>query len=290
MAASPPNDSERTRAKKPTGQFRDFVQLHPIAVGGAFFIVVLILASLFAPLPYDPELPNPEVGISPPSADHWFGTDITGADVFSRTIAAAWVDLSLALAGTLLSLAIGVPLGLATSVKRRWSDNLVRGMDAFQAFPLLILALVLVSLSGNKLYMVVIAIALINIPRYMRLIRSEVLSLREARFMEATTAMGVPLPRTLRKHVLPNVMGIITAQTTLTMANAIVVIATLSFLGIGVAPPTPSWGSMIRSGSSNMISGEWWIALFPGLFVLICVWILNQLSDAISDFNTRTTR
>jgi peptide/nickel transport system permease protein len=264
--------------------------MHPIAVGGAFFIVVLILASLFAPLPYDPELPNPEVGISPPSADHWFGTDITGADVFSRTIAAAWVDLSLALAGTLLSLAIGVPLGLATSVKRRWSDNLVRGMDAFQAFPLLILALVLVSLSGNKLYMVVVAIALINIPRYMRLIRSEVLSLREARFMEATTAMGVPLPRTLRKHVLPNVMGIITAQTTLTMANAIVVIATLSFLGIGVAPPTPSWGSMIRSGSSNMISGEWWIALFPGLFVLICVWILNQLSDAISDFNTRTTR
>jgi peptide/nickel transport system permease protein len=290
MATSPPNDSERTKAAKPTGQFRDFVQMHPIAVGGAFFIVVLILASLFAPLPYDPELPNPEVGISPPSADHWFGTDITGADVFSRTIAAAWVDLSLALAGTLLSLAIGVPLGLATSVKRRWSDNLVRGMDAFQAFPLLILALVLVSLSGNKLYMVVVAIALINIPRYMRLIRSEVLSLREARFMEATTAMGVPLPRTLRKHVLPNVMGIITAQTTLTMANAIVVIATLSFLGIGVAPPTPSWGSMIRSGSSNMISGEWWIALFPGLFVLICVWILNQLSDAISDFNTRTTR
>jgi peptide/nickel transport system permease protein len=230
------------------------------------------------------------VGISPPSADHWFGTDITGSDVFSRTIAAAWVDLSLALAGTFLSLIIGVPLGLLTSVKKRWSDNLVRGMDAFQAFPLLILALVLVSLSGNKLYMVVVAIALINIPRYMRLIRSEVLSLREARFMEATTAVGVPLPRALRKHVLPNVMGMITAQTTLTMANAIVVIATLSFLGIGVAPPTPSWGSMIRAGSSNMISGEWWVAFFPGLFVLLCVWILNQLSDAISDFNTRTIR
>lgn len=287
--ATEANEKASKPVKKPN-QFRDFVQMHPIAVGGAFFIVVLILASLFAPLPYDPEAPNPGVGISPPSADHWFGTDITGGDVFSRTIAAAWVDLSLALAGTFLSLAIGVPLGLATSVKKRWSDNMVRGMDAFQAFPLLILALVLVSLSGNKLYMVVVAIALINIPRYMRLIRSEVLSLREARFMEATTAMGVPLPRALRKHVLPNVMGIITAQTTLTMANAIVVIATLSFLGIGVAPPTPSWGSMIRSGSSNMISGEWWIAIFPGLFVLLCVWILNQLSDAISDFNTRTTR
>jgi peptide/nickel transport system permease protein len=279
-----------TNAVKKQSNFRDFVQMHKFAAAGAFFIIVLILASLFAPLPYDPEAPNPGVGISPPSADHWFGTDITGGDVFSRTIAAAWVDLSLALAGTFLSLIIGVPLGLLTSVKKRWSDNLVRGMDAFQAFPLLILALVLVSLSGNKLYMVVVAIALINIPRYMRLIRSEVLSLREARFMEATTAVGVPLPRALRKHVLPNVMGMITAQTTLTMANAIVVIATLSFLGIGVAPPTPSWGSMIRSGSSNMISGEWWVAFFPGLFVLLCVWILNQLSDAISDFNTRTIR
>jgi peptide/nickel transport system permease protein len=278
------------KAEKKGSQLRDFVQMHKFAVAGAFFLVVLILASLFAPLPYDPELPNPGVGIAPPSAQHWFGTDITGGDVFSRTIAAAWVDLSLALAGTLLSLLIGVPLGLATSVKKRWSDNLVRGMDAFQAFPLLILALVLVSLSGNKLYMVVVAIALINIPRYMRLIRSEVLSLREARFMEATTAVGVPIPRSLRKHVLPNVMGMITAQTTLTMANAIVVIATLSFLGIGVAPPTPSWGSMIRSGSSNMVSGEWWVAFFPGLFVLLSVWILNQLSDAISDFNTRTTR
>lgn len=278
------------KAEKKGSQLRDFVQMHKFAVAGAFFLVVLILASLFAPLPYDPELPNPGVGIAPPSSQHWFGTDITGGDVFSRTIAAAWVDLSLALAGTLLSLLIGVPLGLATSVKKRWSDNLVRGMDAFQAFPLLILALVLVSLSGNKLYMVVVAIALINIPRYMRLIRSEVLSLREARFMEATTAVGVPIPRSLRKHVLPNVMGMITAQTTLTMANAIVVIATLSFLGIGVAPPTPSWGSMIRSGSSNMVSGEWWVAFFPGLFVLLSVWILNQLSDAISDFNTRTTR
>ena len=264
--------------------------MHRFAATGAVFIVVLILASLFAPLPYDPEMPNPGVGIAPPSTSHWFGTDITGGDVFSRTIAAAWIDLSLALAGTFLSLLIGVPLGLVTSVKKRWSDNLVRGMDAFQAFPLLILALVLVSLSGNKLYMVVVAIALINIPRYMRLIRSEVLALRESRFMEASHAMGVPLPRNLRKHVLPNVMGIITAQTTLTMANAIVVIATLSFLGIGVAPPTPSWGSMIRAGSSNMIGGEWWVAFFPGLFVLLCVWTFNQLSDAISDFNTRTTR
>ena len=126
-----------TKTEKKSSTFRDFVSMHKFAVAGAFFIIVLILASLFAPLPYDPEAPNPGVGISPPSSEHWFGTDITGGDVFSRTIAAAWVDLSLAVAGTLLSLLIGVPLGLATSVKKRWSDNLVRGMDAFQALSLI---------------------------------------------------------------------------------------------------------------------------------------------------------
>lgn len=279
-----------TKTTRAPSQFREFVRLHKLAVISSSLIILLLLVSLFAPLPYDPEAPNPAVGIQPPSWDHWFGTDITGADVFSRTIAAAWVDLSLAIAGTVLALVIGVPLGLATSVKARWSDGLVRGMDAFQAFPLLILALVLVSLSGNQLYMVVVAIALINVPRYMRLIRSEVLTLRESRFIEAASAVGIPLPRLLRKQVLPNVTGVITAQTTLTMANAIVVIATLSFLGIGVAPPTPSWGNMIRSGAANMISGEWWIAFFPGLFVFLCVLALNQLSDAITDFNGRTTR
>lgn len=263
---------------------------HKAATAGATFIVVLVLASLFAPLPYGPDETDSSSTLEAPSGSHWFGTDATGADVFSRTIDAARTDLALALAGTALSLVLGVLLGLAASTKGKGSERLVRGLDAFQAFPLLILALALVSLSGNKLYMVVVAIGLINIPRYMRLLRSEILSLRESRFIEAAIATGAsPLRITLR-HILPNTWGVILVQTSLTIANAIVVIASLSFLGVGVNASTASWGSMVRDGSGNMASGEWWITTFPGHFIILCVLSFNLLADAIGDRTSRSYR
>ena len=263
---------------------------YPGAVVGVSFLIVLLLASLFAPLPYDPQAVDPDASLMPPGAAHWFGTDSTGGDVFSSVIDAARVDLALALMGTVVALLLGVSLGLAASVKGRRGEWVVRGLDVFQAFPLLILALALVSLSGNKIYMVVVAIALVNIPRYMRLLRSEILSLRESRFIEAATALGASKPRLLTRHILPNVWGVVTVQTSLTIANAIVVIASLSFIGVGPRPPTPSWGAMIRDGSGNMTSGEWWIVFFPGLAVLLCVLAFNQVADAISEHTARTHR
>lgn len=271
-------------------QFRLLVKEHPGATVGVSFIALLLLASLVAPLPYDPTATDGSSSLLAPGGQHWFGTDGAGADVFSRIIAAARIDLSLALAGTLLSLGVGLPLGLMASGKGKGSEWLVRALDAFQAFPLLILALALVSLSGNKLYMVVVAIALINVPRYIRLMRSEILSLRESRFIEAAIAMGGSTSRVTFKHLLPNVWGIVLVQTSLTIANAIVVIASLSFLGVGVSAPTPSWGGMIRDGAGNMASGEWWIAGFAGLAVLLCVLAFNQLADAIGDRTARTYR
>lgn len=276
---------------KPKPQvFLNVMRKYKGATIGVVFIVLLLLASLFAPLPFDPLATDGSSPLLPPSLTHWFGTDGTGADVFSRAISAARIDLSLALAGTGLSLVFGVVLGLAASTKGKGGERVVRGLDAFQAFPLLILALALVTLSGNKLYMVVISIALINIPRYMRLLRSEILSLRESRFIEAATAMGAPQIRIVFKHLLPNVWGVVLVQTSLTIANAIVVIAALSFIGVGVSAPTPSWGAMIRAGAGNMSSGEWWLATFPGLMVLLCVLAFNQLADAISDTTARNYR
>lgn len=269
---------------------KDLLRNHPGASLGVLFIIVLLLASLFSPLPFDPRATAPLESLEGPSSSHWFGTDGAGGDVFSRVVDAARVDLSLALLGTLLSLAVGIPLGLAASTKGKGSERIVRGLDAFQAFPLLILALALVSLSGNKLYMVVIAIALINVPRYMRLLRSEILSIRESRFIEAAHAMGANNLRLTTRHLLPNVWGVVLVQTSLTIANAIVVIAALSFLGVGVSAPTPSWGAMIRDGSGNMSSGEWWIATFPGIVVVLCVLAFNQLADAIGDTTARTHR
>ena len=270
--------------------FKRAVLSHPGASLGVLFIAILVLWSLFGPLPYDPTATDGTASRLAPSSSHWFGTDGTGGDVFSRVIDAARIDLSLALCGTAVALLVGVPLGLAASTKGKGSQRLVRGLDAFQAFPLLILALVLVSLSGNRLYMVVVAIALLNIPRYMRLLRSEVLAIRESRFVEAATAMGATTPRLIFRHLLPNVWGVILVQTSLTIANSIVVLASLSFLGVGVQAPTPSWGSMIRGGAGNMSSGEWWIATFPGLAVLLCVLAFNQLADAIGDRTARSYR
>lgn len=263
---------------------------HKAATAGVTFIVVLVLASLFAPLPYGPSETDSSSTLEGPSGSHLFGTDATGADIFSRTIDAARTDLALALAGTALSLVLGVLLGLAASTKGKGSERVVRGLDAFQAFPLLILALALVSLSGNKLYMVVVAIGLINIPRYMRLLRSEILSLRESRFIEAAIAMGASPLRITMRHILPNTWGVILVQTSLTIANAIVVIASLSFLGVGVNASTASWGSMVRDGSANMSSGEWWITTFPGLFIVLCVLSFNLLADAVGDRTSRSFR
>ena len=144
------------------------------------------------------------------------------------------------------------------------------------------------SISGNRLENVVIAIAVINIPRFMRLVRSEVLSLRESRFAEAAIAIGATKARLMFRHLLPNLTGIILAQVSIAAAHAIIVIAALSFLGIGITPPDASWGAMIQSGARNMISGQWWVAAFPGMAVVIAVASLNLIADGLDDIVNRS--
>lgn len=267
-----------------------FMRKNPSVFIGLALVLGLVAAGYWAPLPYDPLATDSSARFLPPSGLHWFGTDATGADIFSRTIRAARIDLSLALLGTVVSFSLGVPLGLVVSAKNRWSERGMRVLDAFQAFPLLILALAMVSISGNRLEVVIVAIALINVPRYMRLMRSEIISIRESRFVEAATAFGASPVRIMRRHLLPNTWGVILAQTSITAAHSIVVIAALSFLGIGVQPPTPSWGQMMRAGAGNMTSGEWWIAVFPGLAVFFAVMSLNLAADRLQDAFGRTDR
>jgi peptide/nickel transport system permease protein len=251
-------------------------------------VVVLLLASFLLPLPYDPSEPDGAAKLMPPSSDHWFGTDKFGFDVFSRVIAAARLDVPLALSGMAVSLVLGVVLGLLASGKTRWSEWFMSGLDVFQVFPLLLLALVFVALLGNELSTVVFAIAILNVPRFVRLVRSEALSLRESRFIEAAYAIGASRSRVMVRHLLPNMTGIIGAQASLAVAQAIVVIAALSFLGVGVSPTDPSWGSMIRSGSQNMSTGEWWVSLFPGIAVFLAVTAFNVIADAVPSTDRRS--
>lgn len=243
-------------------------------------ILLILLAGFFAPLPYGPSEHGPPP-MTPPSADNWFGTDLSGFDVFSRTVVAARLDLPLALAGTVFALLVGVPGGLVASAGGPWGERLMRGLDAFQAFPLVILAVAIVSLGGDNLAYVVLAIGLINIPRFMRIVRSQAMSLRQRRFVEAATAMGASRWRIMARHLLPNVSGAILVQASLSTAHAIIVIAALGFLGIGITPPDPSWGFMIRGGARSIPSGDWWVAFFPGLAVFVTVMSFNWMADEL---------
>jgi peptide/nickel transport system permease protein len=244
----------------------------PGVVAGLLIIVALIVAGYVAPLPYDPTAPDVTAILQPPSADHWFGTDASGFDVFSRTIEAPRRDLPLAIGGMLLSLLIGVPLGLLAGGKTRLAEFLMRGLDVFQAFPLVIIAIAIVTLTGNHIQNVVYAIAVINVPRFMRLIRGEALALR---------ATGCSPVRIMFRHLLPNVREVVLVQASLAAAYALIVIASLNFLGIGVSPPDPTWGSMIQSGAQNIAAGQWWVSVFPSIGLFIAVLSFNAIANGL---------
>ncbi|MDT0202476.1 ABC transporter permease [Nocardioides sp. AE5] len=244
-------------------------------------LILLFVASIFLPLPYDPLRANVGDPLQAPSGEHWFGTDISGFDVFSRTVRAGRLDLSLAFAGALVSAFIGVSAGLYVSKPSRTSDIIMRFLDAFQAFPLLFLGVAVVTLGGAGLEWVVVAIALQNVPRFMRVIRAEAQVIRSKRYFEAAQAMGATNWHLMWRHLLPNVKSPALIQLSLTTANALVIIAALSFLGVGITAPAASWGTMIQSGSQSIATGEWWPILFPALGILTVVMSLNWLADEI---------
>jgi ABC-type dipeptide/oligopeptide/nickel transport system permease subunit len=249
-------------------------------IAGLAVLATFMLASLVLPLPQDPLRPDPNAILQPPGGSHLFGTDSVGFDVFSRTIESAQRDLPLALIGTLASMLIGVPLGLFAS-SGRVGEGLMRVIDAFAALPMIIIAVVAVQLMGGGMLNIILALAIVNIPRFMRLVRGEALALRKSRFVEAAIAIGCSPLRVGFNHVFRNAYGIVLVQASLTMANAVVVIAAMSFLGIGVSPPTPTWGSMIQDGTTSMVQGKWWVVFFPALAIFLVVSALNMVADGI---------
>jgi peptide/nickel transport system permease protein len=257
---------------------------------GCAVLATLLLAAFFLPFRYGPNEIQISATLRGPSGAHWFGTDQVGRDVFARVVTAGGTDLPLALGGTGLALLIGVTIGLMVSVKSKWSERGMRGLDMFQAFPVLILAIAIVSLGGNNITWVMLAIALIFFPTFTRLVRSESLALRESRFIEAAMSIGASRYRITTRHILPNVVGIILVQVAIAASHAVLLIAGLSFLGIGVHPPTPSWGEMIQQGSEQIVSGQWWIAVFPGIFVVVCVFMFNMIGDGLDAIMGRGAR
>ncbi len=256
----------------------------PLKIGLALVVLFIVLAA-FGPYIgnqiYDLTAATGTVD-APPSAAHFFGTDGSGLDVFSRVIASPRIDLTIALIAMLISLVVGSLLGLLTSFFTGGLGEVVmRVSDTIQAFPLLVLAIIFVVMAGRSYATIVFVIAALNIPLYVRLIRSEVLSLRARTFVEAARANGDSELSIALRHVLPNAMSPGLAQAPITFGQSILIIGGLSFIGAGVRPPTPEWGSMISAGSDGIIIGQWWISFFPGLAMSLCVFGFAIVGDRL---------
>lgn len=270
---------------KPAKSARGDGDLNAAVVVGGFLAFGSILLAVFGPLlaPYPPMDANPGQQLLAPSGEHWFGTDDVGMDVFSRVIAAPRIDLGIALSATVLALAIGTAIGgIAGYFRTWWSEMIMRISDLIQSFPVFILAMVLVTITGQEIWIVVAVIAFVNVPLYVRLIRAELLSLRERTFVEAAIVLGVPPLRIIRRHLIPNVLGIIINQASITMGVAMLLTAGLSFVGAGVRVPTPEWGLMIATGAPSIVTGQWWPSVFPGIALSLSVFGFALFGDGVA--------
>jgi peptide/nickel transport system permease protein len=217
-----------------------------------------------------------------PSRAHLFGTDQYGIDVLSRVLFGARIDLRVALLASLLALAVGMPLGALAAMTRGWPDQvLLRGAESFQAFPALLLAMGVAAALGPSLRNLVLIIAIVNAPVYFRLTRNAVLPLREADYVVMARCAGCNTFQIVMRHILPNVREVVIAQFAVNCAWAIQILAGLSFIGIGVRLPTPEWGSMVRLGTDYMVTGQWWVSVFPGLAIVVTVLALNAVADSL---------
>lgn len=282
-----PVPAARTSAFAATFQHTRYILGENRVTAFAFGLLVLIVfAALFGPyiVPYDPLASDTAQALKAPSALHWFGTDQLGRDIFSRVVVATRLDFFIAVASVILVFAMGGLAGIASGYFGGWTDRIVgRISDTIMAFPLFVLAMGIVAALGNTVQNIIIATAVVNFPLYARVARAEANVRRDAGFVQAARLSGNSEMRILLVHILPNIMPIMIVQMSLTMGYAILNAAGLSFIGLGVRPPTAEWGIMVAEGASFMVSGEWWIALFPGLALMIAVFCFNLLGDGLRD-------
>ena len=249
-------------------------------------IVAVTLGAAAAPLimPYDPDAPDADHALEAPGPRHWLGTDLYGRDQLTRIVHAGRVDLLVALAATAMALSVGAVLGAVSGYRGGWIDQLLmRVIDTIQAFPSFILAMGIAAALGNSVTNIVIAIAITHVPIYARLIRGEMLRIREMEYAEAARTVGNRQRRIIFYHLLPNCFPPVIVQATLAMGFAILTVAALSYIGLGIRPPTSEWGAMTAEGAGYIVSGEWWIFLFPGVAIMATVLSFNLVGDALRD-------
>lgn len=292
LPSTPPGGIEVARPRR-AGKLELFLLVlrqHKLFALGYFLVASIVILALAAPLiaPFDPEEANAAITLASPSASHWLGTDISGMDIFSRIIYSGRIDLVIAVLGTCFSILIGGPLGLIagyfSGARGLWgwvSEIMMRVADVLQAFPVFVLAIALVAALGQSARNVILAIAFVNAPIYLRLLRTQALSLRERRFVDAARVAGNGELRIVFRHILPNAVAPAIIQASVNMGWSVLLTAGLSFVGAGVRVPTPEWGSMIAVGAQNMITGQWWPAVFPGIAIALTVLGFALIGDSL---------
>jgi peptide/nickel transport system permease protein len=263
-----------------------FVVTKPLGAAGGVIILLMVLTAVFAEViaPYNPYEINQALQFKPPSLEHWLGTDEFGRDQLTRLIYGARIALLIGLSTAFLGSTAGAILGVISAYLGGKVDLLMqRVMDVLLAFPLLILALAIVSVLGRSIPNVVLAIAIPIIPRTTRIVRASAMAVKENVYVEAAQAVGSPHWRVMLRHIIPNVMAPYLIMLTAQLGNAILVEAALSFLGLGTAEPTPSWGLMLSGSAAAYAEKAPWVAIFPGLAISLAVFGFNLFGDSLRD-------
>ncbi|MDW7981270.1 MAG: ABC transporter permease [Thermomicrobium sp.] len=271
---------------------RDFLAQSPLNVLGIVLIGIFLFLVAFGSLlaPHDPVQPNVAVKLQPPSSTYWFGTDELGRDILSRVMSGAKYSLGVAFIILSVAVVVGTLVGLIAGYVGGIVDEvLMRVTDLFLAFPALVLAMAIAATLGRNLQNTVIALTVVYWPWYARLVRGQVLWLKEREFIEAARAIGASPLRILGRHLLPNTLAVVIVQLTLDVGYAVLATSGLSFIGLGAQPPTPEWGTMI-AGARTFFREAWWYITFPGLALTLTVLGFNLLGDGLRDFLDPRTR
>jgi len=264
----------------------DLMRRQPLGTAGAFVVILMVLATIFAEVlsPYDPEMISFESMLVPPSIDHWMGTDAFGRDILTRIIYGARTALFVGFTAAFVGSTLGLILGVASAYFGGLFDLVVqRLVDILMAFPLIVLALAVVATLGPSTVNVVIAITIPFIPQCARVVRSSALAIREIPYVDAARALGFGHSRIILRHMVPNVMAPYLIMVTTFVGHAILLEASLSYLGLGVQEPTAAWGLMLQGGAEEFAESAPWVPIFPGLAITLAVFGFNLFGDALRD-------
>jgi peptide/nickel transport system permease protein len=279
-----------TRPASPPRRAASALRRYPALGLGLALVGLVVLVALVGPLvsPYEPNKTDPRAVFDPPSAEHWFGTDKFGRDVLTRVVHATRLDLGIAAAVALSAFTLGSLIGGLSGYYGGWLDDVVmRIVDVLFAFPAFILAMAITSILGDSVENVVMAIATAYVPYFVRLTRAEMLTVRTLQYADAAISVGNPRWRAMLVHLLPNALTPALVQAALVFGWAILDTAGLAFLGLGITPPTAEWGVLVSEGAQRLITGEWWVWLFPGAAIVLAAFAFSLVGDGLRDLNAR---